>query len=239
MDDLLRLAIDGHGGAQRWARFSQFRARVSISGTIWQLKGRPGLLTDVVLEGGTRTPRLTIDPFPRPGLRAVWEPHRQIIETVEGDLVSQRDDPAAAFSGTIDRSSWDELQVAYFAAEANWNSFTAPFLFARDGFVVEETWPWRENGEVLRTMQVTYPDTIMAHTRQLTCYVDGSGLLRRQDYVADLLGDGPVVEYPTRYRRHDGIMVPGRRRVFVLDPDSSPILDPVAVEIDVDDISFR
>jgi hypothetical protein len=44
MDDLLKLAVDGHGGWPRWRRFSRFRAATSIAGKIWKLTGRPGLL---------------------------------------------------------------------------------------------------------------------------------------------------------------------------------------------------
>jgi len=48
MNDLLKLAIDGHGGKHRWDQISRIRAAASISGAIWALKGKPGLLEDVV-----------------------------------------------------------------------------------------------------------------------------------------------------------------------------------------------
>ncbi len=59
------------------------------------------------------------------------------------------------------------------------------------------------------------------------------------DCVVDILDDDPMVQYPSRYRRYDGIMVPPRRRVFVRNFDGSPILDPIVVAVDVDDVSFR
>jgi hypothetical protein len=70
VDELLKLAIDGHGGARRWAQLSGFRAEVSVSGAIWDAAGQAGLLERVVLEGPTAEQRLTISPFPRPGQRA-------------------------------------------------------------------------------------------------------------------------------------------------------------------------
>ena len=238
MNDLLKLAIEGHGGLQRWEQLSRFRAAVSIAGAIWLLKGKPGLLDDVVLEGDIHEQRLTITPFPGPGRSTTWEPSRQIIETAEGVLVAERRDPAAAFVGTTRQSPWDELQVAYFASEANWNYFAAPFIFSGDDFVTEETWPWREDGQVWRTLLVIYPDTIVAHTRQQTYYFDEAGLLRRLDYAVDILGGGPAVHYPSRYREFDGIMVPTRRRVHVRDADGSPVLDSVSVDIDVSEVAF-
>jgi hypothetical protein len=128
--------------------------------------------------------------------------------------------------------------VAYFASEANWNYFVAPFLFARDDFVTEEIKPWHEDGQSWRALLVTYPDTIVAHTRQQTYYFDDAGLLRRLDYSVDLLGGGPAVHYPSEYREFDGIMVPTRRRVYVRNPDGSPVRDSVSVAVDVADVIF-
>jgi len=74
MNDLLKPAIDGHGGMRRWEQISWFRAAASIAGAIWALKGRPGLLEDVILDGETRDQRLTMTPFPQPGRYTTWEP---------------------------------------------------------------------------------------------------------------------------------------------------------------------
>ena len=52
-NDLLKLAVDAHGGAQRWEQISRFRTAASITGAIWAMKGKPGLLDDVALEGET------------------------------------------------------------------------------------------------------------------------------------------------------------------------------------------
>ena len=49
----------------------------------------------------------------------------------------------------------------------------------------------------------------------------------------DLLGSGPAVHYPSDYREFDGIMVPTRRRVYVRNPDGSPVLNSVSVAVDV------
>jgi hypothetical protein len=239
VDDLLKLAIDGHGGWPRWQQISRFHAAVSITGAIWALKGNPAPLDGVVLAGRTRDQSLTITPFPRPGRRATWRPDRQTIETAEGVLVAERRDPAAAFIGASRDSPWDEFQAAYFASEANWNYLVAPFLFTRGDFVTEETWPWREEGQVWRTLLVTYPESIVAHSRQQTYYFDNAGLLRRLDYTVDILGGGPAVHYPSRHRVFDGIVVPTRRRVYVRRPDSSPLLESVSVAVDVSGVTFR
>ena len=238
MEALLALAIEAHGGLGRWEELSRVRAAVSISGAIWDLKGKAGLLHDVVLEGETRDQRVKITPLPWPGRYATWEPYRQTIETDDGMLVAERRDVAASFAGLTRQSPWDDFQVVYFAAEANWNYLVAPFLFARPDFLVEEIDPWPEDGQVWRRLLVTYPDTIVAHCRQQIYSFDDAGLLRRLDYTVDVLGGGPAVHYPSDYRRFDGIMVPTRRRVYVRNPDGSPERDSVSVAIDVTDVSF-
>jgi hypothetical protein len=238
MNGLLKLAIEGHGGLRRWEQLSRFRVAASITGAIWALKGQPGLLDGVVLAGETRDQRLTITPFPRPGQYTTWEPYRQTIETADGVLIAERRDPAAFFAGTTRSAPWDELQAAYFAGEANWNYVVAPFIFARGDFATEETGTWPENGQTWRRLLVTYPETIVAHHRQQTCYFDDDGLLRRLDYSVDILGGGPAVHYPSRYREFDGIMVPTRRRIYVRRPDGTPVPNPVSVAVDVTNVAF-
>lgn len=67
VNDLLKLAIEGHGGLLRWEQVSRFRVAASITGAIWALTGQPGLLDGVVLEGEARAQR----PGPAIGGRAV------------------------------------------------------------------------------------------------------------------------------------------------------------------------
>jgi hypothetical protein len=238
MNGLLKLAIEGHGGLRRWEQLSRFRVAASITGAIWALKGQPGLLDGVVLAGETRDQRLTITPFPRPGQYATWEPYRQTIETADGMLIAERRDSTARFAGTTRAAPWDELQAAYFVGEANWNYAVAPFIFARGDFETEENGTWSEDGQTWRRLLVTYPDTIVAHHRRQTYYFDHDGLLRRLDYSVDVLGGGPAVNYPSRYREFDGIMVPTRRRVYVRQPDGTPVPGPVSVAIDITNVAF-
>jgi len=44
MNDLLKLAIEGHSGARRWEEIFRLRVTASIVGAIWALTGKPGLL---------------------------------------------------------------------------------------------------------------------------------------------------------------------------------------------------
>jgi Putative transposase len=47
MDHLLKLAIEAHGGLERWRQFNVVRANASITGALWHLKGQPDVLKNV------------------------------------------------------------------------------------------------------------------------------------------------------------------------------------------------
>ena len=87
MNDLLELAVDFHGGLDRWNTFTKLRAEVSIDGAIWHVKQQPGLLIDKVFEVRTHEQQLTVSPFPTPDKRSVFVPERIVIETLAGDPV--------------------------------------------------------------------------------------------------------------------------------------------------------
>jgi hypothetical protein len=47
MNDLLQVAVNAHGGLERWNQLKTVKASVSITGAIWQRKGKPDVLKDV------------------------------------------------------------------------------------------------------------------------------------------------------------------------------------------------
>jgi len=236
--ELVELTVEAHGGRRRWDEVSRFRASASMTGAILAMKGKPGRLDDVVLEGNTREQRMKITPFPEAGRCATWEPGRETIEAAEGVVIAERLDPARSFAGHTRQTPWDDLQVAYFVSESNWNYFVAPFIFTRSGFTKAEIEPWSEDGQVWRRLLVTYPVNIVTHCRQQTYYFNDAELLQRLDYSVDLLGGGPAVHYPSEHRDFDGILVPTRRRVYVRNPDGSPARESVSIAIDVADVAF-
>ena len=53
MIDLLKTAIEAHGGLERWNQLNSVSARLTQGGALWALKGQAGVLDDVVV---TREP---------------------------------------------------------------------------------------------------------------------------------------------------------------------------------------
>ena len=111
--DLLDLAVEAHGGLERWNKVEAIKVAASITGAIWFVKGKGDSLKNVVLTAETRNERLTVD-FPGQDKRAIFEPNRIVIETVNGTLIEARDNPEASFVGQRRETPWDDIDVVYF-----------------------------------------------------------------------------------------------------------------------------
>jgi hypothetical protein len=237
MNDLLQVAVDAHGGLSRWNQLKRVKASLSITGAIWQVKGKPDILKDVSIEAELHKERLTTH-FNGKGIRTVFEPNRVIVETEGGRLVDNRDDPRSAFRGHTRQTPWDDVHVAYFSSYALWNYLTIPFLYTYSGFVTEELAPWQENGEQWRPLKVTVPDSVASHSREQVAYFGPDGLLRRHAYTVDIMGGAAGLNYASDLRNVDGIVVPTKRRVYASDANNQKIPEPVLVAIDIREIAF-
>jgi hypothetical protein len=236
--DLLDTAMEAHGGLERWSEIDLVRVEASITGAIWDLKGRPDVLREVVITASTELERLVMD-FPGQDKRSIFEPNRVTIETAGGDLVEARDEPVAHFAGQAADTAWDDIDVAYFSGEALWTYLTTPFLFSQPGFSVSEVPdPWREDAEEWRRLRVTFPDRIASHTRGQLFFFGPDGLLRRHDYSVDILGGTTGANYALEYRNVDGIVVPTRRRIYGYEGNHKVVREPVLVAIDMGEIAF-
>jgi hypothetical protein len=231
-DNLLAYAVDAHGGLERWNRFTRLAATVSIDGAIWHLKQQTGLLAAASVGIDTRAQHVTISPFTAPELRSVFAQGRLTLESAGGVVADARDDPAGAFAGQTLETPWDAFHVAYFASEALWTYLTSPFLYTYPGFACEEIEPWHENGEVWRSLQVTFPPAIATHTRTQITRFGPDGLMRRHDYTVDILGGATGANYVGDYRDVQGIMMPFQRRIYAYDDAMRKIAEPLLVSLD-------
>ena len=98
--------------------------------------------------------------------------------------------------------------------------------------------PWRENGETWRRLKVTFPPNIASHSAVQTFYFDAEGLLKRNDYDAEVLGGTPAAHYAYRHEEFSGILVPTERRVLGRGADGTSIPEPLIVSIDLSEVEF-
>jgi hypothetical protein len=235
MNELLNFALKAHGGLDRWNKVKAIKVVASITGAIWFVKGKGDFLKNVVLTTETRNERLTVD-FPGQNKRAIFEPKRVVIETVDGTLIEARDDPEESFEGQQRETPWNDIHVVYFVGEALWTYLNTPFLYTYEGFTTEEIPSVQVEGETWRRLKVTFPDTVKSHTReQISCF-GPDGLLRRHDYTVDILGGATGLNYALDYRDVDGIIVPTKRRVYAYEGDYQLVKEPLLVAIDMGDI---
>src|ERR1700691_3426094 len=239
MIDLLKMAVEAHGGIERWNKFSTLRTELSIGGAIWELKRQPGLLSDKTFEIQTKEEQLSITPFSSPGLRAVFSPSRQTLETSDGTVVEKRDNPGTAFAGQVRETPWDKFHVAFFASEALWTYLTLPFLYTYPGFECEEIDPWEENGEQWRRLKVTFPDRIVSHSKTQITHFGPDGLMRRHDYTVNILGGNTGANYVSGYRDVQGIKMPTTRRIYAYDEHMRKVPEPLLVSLDFGQMTFH
>jgi hypothetical protein len=238
ISSLLDLALDGHGGLHRWTHLETVSATMTVGGPLFALKGHPTGLGTVQAIAETRSPRITFTPFAN-ATRGVFEPGRVIVSR-DGDTDERRDDPRSGFTG-IDRDDpWDDLHLLYFAGYAIWNYLCAPFFFTWPGFTLEEIEPWTQDAETWRRLLVTFPPDVPTHNPQQVFYFDDRGLLRRLDYMPEILGPAaaPAAHYCDSHQDFDGLIVPTRRRVYIRRDDGIPATGFAVVEIDISDVTI-
>ena len=238
MDNLLQTVVEAHGGIRRWNEFKTMQVNALITGAIWEVKGKPGVLEDVAMTVDTKIERVVSD-FPGQDKRTLFEPKHIEMQKADGTLVDARDNPEKSFEGQQSDTPWDDIDVAYFQGEALWTYLTTPFLYTYPGFSTEELAPWQENGEEWRRLLVTFPENIASHTRQQISYFGPDGLLRRHDYTVDILGGAPGANYASNYQDVHGVIVPTKRRIYAYEGDHVKVPEPLLVAIDMSLIAFR
>ena len=238
MNDLLRTAVDAHGGLKRWNEINTITVAASLTGAIWFVKGQGDYLKDVVMTIDTRKERMITD-FPGQDKRFIFEPAQLLLEKRDGTLIQQRDNPEKAFEGQTRETPWDDLHVAYFQGEALWTYLNTPFLYTLEGFQTEEISSIQVEGETWRRLKVTFPDRIKSHTReQISCF-GPDGLIRRHDYTVDILGGATGLNYASDYKNVEGIIFPTKRRIYAYEGDYQLVPEPLLVKIDISDITLK
>ncbi|WP_026354544.1 hypothetical protein [Massilia niastensis] len=239
MNELAQLSIDAHGGMKRWNALSQVSARIDTGGVLWALKGVPEFAGVARIDASLHEQRRSHEPFMKPGQRMRFEAGRVAIESLDGQVLEVRRNPRDAFAGHTLETPWDRLHAAYFAGYAMWNYLAIPFLFAEDGFGLEEIEAWEENGETWRRLQVRFPAGVATHSAEQVFYIGPDGLLRRHDYDVEVAQGARGAHYIHDYKEFDGIMVPTRRRVYIPGPDNNPLPEPLLVSIDISEVRFE
>src|SRR6266478_7970407 len=237
--DLAKLAIEAHGGLERWNSFTTLSVHGINGGVLWGAKGKAGVLDDVTITVDLRNEEASHYPFGSPDRRSRFEPQRVALENANGEVLEELLQPRSSFRGHTLETPWNDLQLAYFAGCAMWTYLNTPFLLARPGVESEEIEPWKEAGETWRRLKVRFPNDIATHSTEQTLYFDQQGVLRRHDYHVEISGGIGAVHYVSDIKEVSGIVFPTKHRIFGLQPDGHAAPEPLVVSIDVDQIVLR
>jgi hypothetical protein len=214
---LLDEVLEACGGVERWRAARRIRARVRSGGLLLRTRVPGSRFADYRLTVDIDEGRSTADPFPSEGRRAVFDRGAARIETAGGEVVESRDDPRPAFfgrSGLRRNLRWDALDATYFAGYAMWNYMTTPYLLTREDIHTREGEPWIQDGETWRRLEVEFAPEMATHSRRQTFYFDRRGLLRRHDYVAEVVGGwAHGAHYCADHVQSGGLTFPTRRWV--------------------------
>jgi hypothetical protein len=237
MTELLRHAIAAHGGMERWRQLNGLSVRLSSGGALFLMKWKRQALCNIHGHVDLTSPRTILSPYPVVGHRGVFEPTRVWIENEDGRVLNERSRPRDAFKGFRHTLWWDHLDLLYFAGYALRNYLCAPFLFVQPGFETQEIGSWEENGERLRRLRVRFPSHVPSHCREQIFYFDESGLLRRLDYTAEVVGSfARAAHYCFDHQVFSGLVIPTRRKVVPRKPNDRAFSGPTLVWIDVNDV---
>jgi len=212
---LLRRAIDRHGGWSLWSRLEA----VTVN-----LRSLRGLLP--WWKGHGRTFRLahSLTTFPK-AVRTEWrddatQPSRLIFDRGDirlvdpaGRVLTDSPDHRRTFEGRRKRRRWDDLDAHYFFGYAFASYCAVPFVLPGLTFVAAAS--ARRRGKPLEGVVVEYPADAQVHCRRQSYLFDAEGLLRRNDYVADIVGPWAVgAHFWDDYTTVEGLPLPARRTVF-------------------------
>lgn len=236
-------ALEAHGGAARWRAVRRVHAQARSGGFLLRTRVPGTRFADYRLTVDLAEPRTVMDPFPEAGVRGVFDRGAARVERGDGEVIAARGEPRKAFFGRagLRRSiRWDALDATYFAGYAMWNYLSFPLLLSRPDVEVREISPWRSDGEVLRRLEVDFPDGIDTHSRRQTFYLDERGWLRRHDYVAQVVGGWARAAHLCEgHVEAGGLVFPTRRWVRPIGPRNRPLPLPTMVWIHLADLQVE
>ncbi|MGW3668471.1 hypothetical protein [Streptomyces sp. NPDC005141] len=217
MTDLLEFVLAQHGGAQRWEGARTISATVHVYGVFWPYKGQPDLLGVETVTALLERQQITMSPFGE-GRTLHFDAAEDVvtITDADGEVADRLSAPRASMADYQGDTPWSPTQMGYFISYATWIYLTEPLLFTDPGVETRETDPWEEDGETWRRLEVTFPESIVSHSREQTYYFDAAtGLQRRMDYDVEVNGGANVAHYTSEHQDFDGLIVPTRRRVLL------------------------
>jgi hypothetical protein len=241
MHDLVRTAIEAHGGLEQWSRVRRISAAFIGSGIGFRQRGPVGeAFTALSMRVAVDTceQKTTIEPFVASGQKGIYQPYCTAVETSDGALVQDLKNPRESLQTMAPGTPWTAPQVLYFVGYSLWMYLTLPYSFLMEGVECEEADAWVEDGETWRALKVSYPSSYPSHSPEQIHYFDDKGLMRRQDYTVDVRQGLGAAHYIYDHREFDGFVFPTKRRIYSRGSDRAPLRDRLLISADLNDFEL-
>jgi len=185
---LLDRAIGRHGGWPAWEALDCLTvAPRQLSGMLPSLKG--------VGRTFPIPPRVDIFPhqyrcvfhdYPTAGQRGIFAAGAVELVDAAGAVIESHPEARARFRGLRKWRRWSPADALYFFGYALSHYHGLPFTLQKGRpLAIRRV---RCDGRKLTGVEVELPADLHTHSRRQTFYFDDEGLLRRHDYVADIVG---------------------------------------------------
>src|ERR1700737_2356599 len=99
LPDPAKLAIEAHGGLERWKRFTTVSVHGINGGVLWGAKGKAGVVSDVTVTIDLRNEKVSHWPFGSRDRRSRFEPQRVALEDTNGEVLEELLKPRSTFKG--------------------------------------------------------------------------------------------------------------------------------------------
>jgi hypothetical protein len=214
--EVLERAISRHGGWSTWQRLRSVTLEPrSLSGMVPAVKGVSRtfpLPSRVVMH--PRAQEAEFRDYPTPGSRGLFARGEVQLVDPHGVATVRAADHRSTFHGLRKYRRWSPVDALYFFGYALLHYHSLPFSLG-EGQCLGLHRAWL-GGEPLDAVTVEHPSSLHTHCRRQTFYFDGHGLLRRHDYVAELIGAwAHAAHFWEDYEEANGLLVARRRHVLV------------------------
>ncbi len=215
-NDLINRICNAHGGIDRWQLVESIQIQIDIFGPILLTKFKSPWLPNISANIFTDKPYVSIHDFPEEGHTSIFDGFDVYIYNAHDQIYCERNYKNDESLKTKPRLHWDHLDLIYFLGYALWNYNCSPYIFKNKGFECHQGQDYIErDGSVLNTLNVRYPSNIPTHCKQQVFYFDQKGLLKRQDYTADVISPLTIGSHLCEdHKTFDGLIFPTHRRVF-------------------------
>jgi hypothetical protein len=229
--DVVERACATYDGRRRWLTRRISAAPRILSGFLPALKGYGRTFfwpRRIVVEPAAG--RLIFEGLPGPAKQGLYESGVVSLTDSQDNELEHQIDLRSSFRGTHKLTRWTQLDALYFFGYAITHYHSVPFTLGEARFIHHT----RRRG--LDVIGVELPVELHTHSRRQAFYFDDEGLIRRHDYVAEIVGGWARGAHLWRdYVRVDGFPVARERHVVArLGRVPTPF---VALHAELDDVT--